>query len=195
MSGQIRLKGNWHPFTADQVTHWGKGFVWRARVSVRGLPVSGFDKWINGVGRMRWKLLGLVPVMTASGPDVSRSARERMLIELIWLPSAFLSPNVTLKERDSTRAEVGIRQEGQETRYELSLDENGRLRGVSMLRWGDPEGRGFSALPFGSTAEEERTFGGFTIPSKLRAGWYFGTDRFETDGEFFRCTIEEAVYR
>jgi hypothetical protein len=43
--------------------------------------------------------------------------------------------------------------------------------------------------------EEEPTFSGFTVPSRIRAGWYFGTERFERDGEFFRATVEEAEYR
>ncbi len=29
----------------------------------------------------------------------------------------------------------------------------------------------------------------------MRAGWYFGTERFEKDGEFFRVTIDSAGYR
>jgi hypothetical protein len=44
-------------------------------------------------------------------------------------------------------------------------------------------------------AEKEATFGGLTIPSQLRIGWHFGTDRFEPEGEFFRCTIDEASFR
>ena len=46
-----------------------------------------------------------------------------------------------------------------------------------------------------NNVEDECTFGEFTIPSKLRIGWYFGTDRFEPEGEFFRCMIDEVIYR
>jgi hypothetical protein len=106
MHGSIRLKGTWYPFDADQVIRWSRGFVWRARVRMRGLPVTGFDRWIDGDGAL-----------------------------------------------------------------------------------------GYSALPFGGVAEKEAPFGGFTIPSQLRIGWHFGTDRFEPEGEFFRCTIDEASFR
>jgi hypothetical protein len=195
MSGAIRLKATWHPFNADQVIRWDRGFVWHARVRMKGLPVTGFDRWIDGEGAMRWKLLGIVPILTASGADLSRSAVERMGIEAVWLPSVLLDPGVAWSERDVTHVGAEVRLREQHTHFELSLDEQGRIRSLSMLRWGNPEGHGYGALPFGGTAEEERTFGGFTIPSKLRIGWYFGTDRFEPEGEFFRCTIEEAVYR
>ena len=48
---------------------------------------------------------------------------------------------------------------------------------------------------FGGVAEQEASFGGYTIPTRLRIGWYFGTNLFETDGEFFRVTIDHAAYR
>jgi len=53
----------------------------------------------------------------------------------------------------------------------------------------------FRSVAFGGVADDERTFGAYTIPSALRIGWYFGTDRFDSAGEFFRVTIDEAVYR
>jgi len=41
----------------------------------------------------------------------------------------------------------------------------------------------------------ERAFDGYTIPTRLRIGWYFGSERFESEGEFFRVTIDRATYR
>jgi hypothetical protein len=41
----------------------------------------------------------------------------------------------------------------------------------------------------------EKAFDGITIPSTLRIGWYFGSDRFETEREFFRVTIDHAEFR
>jgi hypothetical protein len=66
---------------------------------------------------------------------------------------------------------------------------------VVTSRWGNPEGAEFDHVNFGAIAEEERTFDGYTIPAQLRVGWYFGSDRFESEGEFFRVTIENAIYR
>jgi hypothetical protein len=76
-----------------------------------------------------------------------------------------------------------------------SVDEEGRLASVKMPRWGNPEGAEFHAVDFGGVAEEERTFGGYTIPMRLRIGWYFGNSRFESEGELFRVTVDDATYR
>src|SRR5438067_4432369 len=73
MHGQIRL-GRWRPFTARQVLAPPDGYLWAARVRLAGLPVTGYDRLGPGAGEMRWRLLGLLPVLNESGSDVTRSA-------------------------------------------------------------------------------------------------------------------------
>ncbi len=73
--------------------------------------------------------------------------------------------------------------------------ENPQERYLRFSRWGNPEGKDFREEVFGVDFLETSQFGGRTIPSKIRAGWYHGTRRFEAEGEFFRATIEEAVWK
>jgi hypothetical protein len=49
----------------------------------------------------------------------------------------------------------------------------------------------YAYIPFGVAFDEESAFGGYTIPSLLRADWCYGTDRYV---EFFPALIEEAVF-
>jgi hypothetical protein len=77
---------------------------------------------------------------------------------------------------------------------DLNMDESGRLSEFRMQRWGNPGGEPFGYHPFGAVVEEEREFGGYTIPSRLRLGWHFGASIWE-DGEFFRMTVDEASFR
>jgi hypothetical protein len=69
------------------------------------------------------------------------------------------------------------------------------LQRVKFARWGNPEGGEFHYVDFGGIIEESGTFGGYTVPTRLRLGWFFESDRFDSEGEFFRCTIDKAVYR
>src|SRR6266508_1219923 len=39
---------------------------------------------------MRWKLLGLLPLVHADGPEVTRSAVGRAAAEAVWVPTALL---------------------------------------------------------------------------------------------------------
>ena len=34
---------------------------------MKGLPVKGSDRWIDGKGSMRWRLFGLFPLFSAAG--------------------------------------------------------------------------------------------------------------------------------
>jgi hypothetical protein len=64
-----------------------------------------------------------------------------------------------------------------------------------MMRWGNANGSEFGLTPFGGFVDEESKWDGYTIPSRLRIGWYFGSDRFAEDGEFFRVKINHAEFR
>jgi hypothetical protein len=193
MRGEIKL-GRWLPYRADQVIHADRRFVWAATVSLLGIPViRGFDRLVDGCGEMRWKLLGVVPVMTASGPDITRAAAGRLAAESIWLPPVLAGDDVRWTAVGGQHATAAFEQHPQAV--EFSIDEHGRLRSVRMQRWSNPGGGAFRLVDFGGFLEDERTFDGYTIPSRVRVGWFFGSPRFEAEGEFFRATIEQATFR
>jgi hypothetical protein len=191
MHGHIRL-GTWRSFTATQVLAPPDGFIWAATARVLGLPVSGYDRFSSGTGQMRWRLLGLIPVLTADGPDVTASAAGRLASEGVLLPTSFGAATWTAAGPHHVTASwrIGPHQE----RVDLHVGERGQLRQVLIQRWGNPNRSPYGRYPFGVTVEAESTFAGITIPSKFRAGWWSGTDR-QDEGEFFRARITDAVFR
>jgi hypothetical protein len=192
MRGQIRL-GRWRSFTARQVLAPPDGYIWAATARVAGLPVTGFDRLSAGTGQMSWRLLGLFPVMAASGTDVTRSACGRLAGEIALLPTAF--PRATWRPGERPGAAAASLRFGTHTETaELDVGDDGRLLEVRVERWGNPDGAPFGRYPFGVSVEAESVFGGITIPSVLRAGWWWGTER-QAAGEFFRAEITSAVFR
>jgi len=194
MHGEIKLQ-RWLPFTAEQVIRWNRGFIWRATVRMHGIPIRGSDRLVDGEGAMRWKLFGVIPFMTASGPDITRSAAGRVQAESLWLPSALLGDDVSWTAPDSSHVHARFSVQDHPAELTLAVDGSGRVETVKLPRWGNPDGAAFHYVDFGGVVEEEKTFCGYTIPTRLRIGWYFGTDRFESDGEFFRGAIDEATYQ
>ncbi|KAM3095711.1 DUF6544 family protein [Phormidesmis sp. 146-35] len=192
MHGEIKLQ-RWLPFRAEQVICRSRGMIWQATVRMNGIPIKGFDRLVDGAGSMQWKLLGVIPVMMAAGGDVTRSAMGRVQAESVWLPSIFCDDRADWTA-DGSRLHAQFFAYGNLAKLSLTVDQ-GRLLTVMLSRWGNPEGAEFHDVDFGAIAEEERTFGGYTIPTRLRVGWYFGSNRFESEGEFFRVTIEDAIYR
>jgi hypothetical protein len=191
MTGQIRL-GDWRPFTARQVLTPPSGFIWAARARIAGLPVTGYDRYSGASGEMRWRLLGIVPVMSAGGPDVTRSAAGRLAGEAVFLPTVFRAAHWEAGDEPDTAVAVWRLAAGEE-RTRLRVGADGRLLDVRMQRWGNPAGAPFGHRPFGVEVEAERTFAGVTIPTQLRAGWWCGTDR-AAEGEFFRARITSARF-
>ncbi|MCK5243547.1 hypothetical protein KAR34_13950 [bacterium] len=192
MSGMLKPKedATWMPLQATQILTPGRGFIWKAKAKAVG-PVfmRVTDYYTDGKGRIRVALLGLLPVVNASNPDIVKSAAGRFLGESVWLPTAFLPQyGAVWQEVDSLHAKVTLTIDELSAALTLTIDEEGRLKEVVLLRWKDDLKQ---FVPFGVVIEEEREFGGYTIPSQLRGGWQYGTDRYR---EFFRFTIDQAMF-
>lgn len=191
MRGEIRL-GAWRPFTATQVLAPPRGFIWAATARFMGIPVTGFDRYSGGSGQMHWRLAGVLPVIKAIGPDVTRSAAGRLAGEMALAPTTFRGATWT-PGVDADHAVATWRIGDHDERSEFAVDRDGRLREIVMQRWGNPTGEPFGRYPFGVAIEAEREFAGVIIGSQLRAGWWWGTDR-QSEGEFFRATITDAAF-
>ncbi|MFL6072218.1 MAG: DUF6544 family protein [Mycobacteriales bacterium] len=190
MRGHLRL-GSWMPFHAVQVLSPPDGFVWAARVGWRPSVIRGVDRYANGRGEQRW-LRGPVPLLHGTGPDVDRGLAGRLAAEAVFAPAAFLGAAWEPSEYPG-EAVARWRIGGADERVRLRVDGDGRLRWVSLSRWGNPPGEPFGRYPFGVRVDAEAAFDGVTIPSVVRAGWWWDTPRWAR-GEFYRATILAATF-
>jgi hypothetical protein len=143
--------------------------VWAATSHVMGMPEVGYDRLGSGTAAMHWRLLGLIPVMTADGPEIARSAAGQLAAEVVLAPTTFRAASWTAGDRPDVA--VGLWHiGGDEQRVEVHIGADGDVRGVIVERWGQPPGAPYGRYPFGVTVETERTFGAITIPSVFRAG-------------------------
>jgi hypothetical protein len=133
--------------------------------------------------------------MTASGPDITRSAAGRLAAESMWLPSMLCDAAVTWDTPDPFHVTAHLPIAGRVIPVTMTIGEHGEVRRTAMLRWGNPNRSPFAERQFGALVEAEHTFDGYTIPTRIRVAWYPGTERFDTVGEFFRCTIDAAMFR
>jgi hypothetical protein len=194
MHGEIKLK-RWHPFDAVQVLRWDRGMIWEATIRWHGIPIRGFDRVVDRIGAMKWKLFDAIPIVSAAGPDVTRSAIGRIHAESIWLPSGLCDADVAWSARNQSRIRARFTAHGRVAELDLKVQDNGRLENVKLPRWGNPDSKAFRDVDFGALFEDEATFSGYTIPSRLRVGWRFDGSEFRGNGEFFRVTVDDATYR
>ena len=193
MRGSIKLANHWVPFRADELLAPLHGYHWPATVA--GGLLRGSDDYVDGQATMRWKLLGLVPLIRASGPDMARSAIGRATAEGIWLPTALLPRyGVTWHAEDDEHLVAQLRVAGEHVTLHVSVDADGQVVSGHVDRWSDPDGSGaFGWCPFGVEATATRTFPcGITLPAEGTGGWFHGTERWPA-GEFMRYSIDELT--
>lgn len=196
MRGNFRLSQDkpWLPMEAKEIISASKGFVWQAVIGSNLLQMRGGDYYSNNLGRVRFSLWGLIPLVNTHNYDTNRSAIGRLAGEMVWLPSALLPQRgVNWKAIDQRTIQANLKIDGEPVTLTLFIDFNGKLLKLSFPRWGEHTDDGnFTYIPFGGEFQEERTFAGFTVPSQISLGWWFGTDRYS---EFFRAMIEQAEFR
>jgi hypothetical protein len=194
MRGQMRLSPDqaWMPLQAKESLST-RGFVWQATAGQGWLQMRGADYYTNGTGRMHFALWGLVPVINAQSPDIRRSAIGRWAGEYFWLPSALLpEQGVSWQAINPNTIQASLKADDEPITLTFVIDAQGRVLRSSLLRWGDKTADGrYAAIPFGGEYSAETTFGGYTIPSQMGAGWWFGTERYF---EFFQVTLEQAQF-
>jgi hypothetical protein len=181
----------WMPLEADQILVKERGFVWKATAQMGPLIVTATDHYLNSNGRMRIALFGLVPIISATGPDLSRSAMARLVIEGVTLPSTLLpGPNVNIEVVDSSRFSVITQLDGETTPITVAVDPSGRPMEVTMQRWGNLTDDGsYQFIPYGMQITGERTFDGYTIPTEVAGGWWYGTEQYL---EVIRLSVDRA---
>jgi hypothetical protein len=186
MRGRIKL-GVWLPFSAEEVLDPTRGYLWTGRA---GVLLRGSDRYLRGVASRDWRLAGIIPLIRSKGADASRSAIGRAMAEAMWVPSALL-PRYGARWEATDDAHVSLRHnlDGTPVGVDYELRPDGRIRSLSLERWGDPESTGeFGLHRFGAIITRYRRFGGLTVPAAGRVGWNVGTDRWRK-GEFFRFNV------
>lgn len=162
MQGRFRTKpgGNWLAMKGEELLALPGGFVWRAEIG-GVLRFSGHDLYAGGEGQMLWKLWGMLPMMQASGDDVSRSARGRVAAEAAtWLPVSLLPEFGARWEGISDDlAKVTLQVDDDAFDITFRIDESGAVKQMQLDRWGNhlTPNNEWASIPASARCEEEST--------------------------------------
>lgn len=191
LQGRLYVAGRWHRFEGVEVLRPERGFDFRANVRFFGLPLPGLDSCIDGQAHLEWKLFGAIPVVRSAGPKVDRSALGRLHLERIWLPTSLVHCPWT--EHDPRKISAPIESHGLRTELFVALDSNDDAMAIWGERHRDDDPSHVDV--FGGRASAWADWAGVRIPTQLRLGWGFGTERFEKGGVFFEASLDEVEFR
>ncbi len=128
----------WQHNTAGEIAR-----LFRMRLLVAGaVPMWGWDTYRGGHGRMRGKLLGLVPVADGSGPEFDTGELVTWLDDAVLMaPGMLLDPRVTWTATGEDSFRVTLTDAGRTVRAEVFLGAHGRPMDVRTGdRWADLPG-------------------------------------------------------
>ncbi len=190
--GRINIR-SWRRFTAHQIIGGG-GYIWACSTRLFGLPVRGYDRLVGDRGDMAYRLLDRIAVVDEAGPDLARSAAGRFVSELCWVPAATLDGALTWTAIDDATARVTLPIGGRDCDAQFTVAPSGALLAVATRRWASVDGEPYDWHDFGAEIHASTTFDGFTVPSRITAGYGFrGPDW--PGCAFIEITVDEARYR
>ena len=108
---QLKRGAAWQPVKAVQTMAIGApGFLWLAEQPMGLIPkFRVIDGFADGAGLLQVQLLGVVPVVRATGIDIDRAEAMRYLAELPWAPDAILgNPHLVWRMVDDDWAEATL---------------------------------------------------------------------------------------
>ncbi len=165
---EMRLQrgGSWQPMAARQVIVTGApGFVWTATQRKGSLAmVRVVDSFVDGSGWLSARLLGSIPVASASGPDTDIGEAMRYLAELVWAPDAILgNPDLIWRQVAEDAVEVSLAPPLEAARVRLRFDTAGDV--VEVTARNRP-----ATAPDGTTTylDWRATLGGYTTIGNRR---------------------------
>jgi hypothetical protein len=176
---------DWHRATAQQYFTVAKpAFIWT--VDMRMSPIihiKGRDKFVDGMGEMQMKMNSIINLGKETGEKMDEGTLQRYLGEMVWFPSAVLSPYVTWEEIDSLTAKATMTYQGTTGSGIFYFNKQGDFVKYSALRYkgNDPDAKRY---PWVITVQDYKTFCGIRIPSKMEATWKLD------EGNWTWCKIE-----
>ncbi|MEO8069614.1 MAG: DUF6544 family protein [Flavobacteriales bacterium] len=191
--GSIRgFDGPWMPFTSVQTNRFDAParFFW-IDATMMGLPTKGLHAYENGKATMLIKLLGVVPVMEAHGPEMDQAETVTWFNDLcIYAPGALLDPRIVWSALDDHSSEATFTNGALSISATLVFNAADRLVDfTSDDRYALADGKA-EPLRFSTPLRDHRAMHGLVLPSYGEAVWH----RPEGPFVYGRFTLRSITY-
>ena len=192
-SATMRLKEDqaWITNAADEYFRVDEpGFIWKAYIRVPPfLHIVGRDSYSGGEGRMLIKLLSLISVVDAEGPEIDQGALLRFLGEAVWFPSAALCDYIVWEDIDDDSARAIMSYGKVSASGVFTFNAHGEVVNFTADRYYE-QGGTYTLEPWSIDLYEYRSFEGIKIPTRGEVTWKLETGDFT----WFRFEITDVEY-
>lgn len=165
-------------------------FVWRVHVPMwHVLPIVGRDSFADGKGRMLIEAAALIPMVDASGTAIDQGTLSRFLGEIVWFPSAALSPRLHWESVDANSARATMSDRGVTASAVFRFDASGRFIAMHAARFMSSD-TGARLTPWNVEADQWRAFHGVQVPVHGSVSWQLPAGVFT----YYRWQITDIDY-
>ncbi len=175
----------WHEATAEQYfTTENPAFIWTVKLNMSPvIQIRGRDKFVDGKGEMQMKMNSIINLGKETGEKMDEGTLQRYLGEIVWFPSAAVSPYISWEEIDTLTAKATMSYKGTTSSGIFYFNENGEVMKYSALRYmgNDPDAKRYEWV---IKVDEYAHFEGIRIPSKCSATWKLD------EGDWTWCILE-----
>jgi len=161
-------------------------FIWNARVRMApGIAVAVRDSYVDGHGGVDARLMALVPVARAAGPEVDTSALLRWLAEAVWFPTALRAgPGLRWEAVDGTHARAVVTDGPLRATAVFTFAKDGRITAMESADRYRTVGTAQVRTPWLGRYADYREFGGVMAPTRAEVAWKLER------GEFVYARVE-----
>lgn len=186
-----QLGQKWMPLVAEQYfTTSPPAFLWHC--TIRPFPLilmSATDRFTGGHGNMLIKLLSVITLGDAHGPEMDQSELQRYLAEMAWFPTAWLSDAIEWQAIDAHSVQATFRDPRVTGSVTLHVNEQGQVTHFTAQRYKEEHGR-YLLAPWLVQVEAYQEVDGIRIPTKFEITWHLASGDFS----WFRGQITEIEY-
>lgn len=159
-------------FTVDHPS-----FIWRVKTSMLGVPVVGRDLFTNGIGKMQIKIAGMFPVVNiANNIKINEATIQRYLGEIIWFPSAALSPYIEWESIGEYTAKATMSYGDTTGSVIFEFSKQWDILTIKAYRYKDVNDD--EKTEWIATIKQTSIYNGLRIPSELEAAWILDDGKF-----------------
>jgi hypothetical protein len=163
------------------------------KFTMKGLPVTGLDSYINGKGRMLMKPLGLLTVVDATGTVMDNSSAAVMLLlnMCIAAPSTLIDDRITWTDISSSSIKVTFQDNECIVSGVLDFNEEGELINFSTEdKYYSPSGGSYKKVRWSTPVKDYSIINGLKLSTYGEATWHFP----EGDFCYGKLKLEQIDY-
>jgi hypothetical protein len=186
----------WMRFTGQQVNRFGPDpkRLFLMDATMMGLPVDVFHTFSNHAATMRGRLCSLIPIVDASGQDMTRAETVTLFNDMcIMAPAALVDAPVTWEPVDGHLVRGTFTVGEHKVSADLMFNEDGDLVDfLSRDRLRAGPGGSFTRLPWSTPVGEYATLHGHRVATRGEALWHAPTP--EGRFSYLEFHLDDIVY-